>query len=330
MKKSALICTYLAVMPATFLLGAALPVVPAHAFSATTYVASNGSDTTACPRATPCATIGFALSFTPDGGVLRCVDPLTNATHQGTVTITQSVTIDCLGVNASIARHGAVGFVINGAGINVTLRGLTITTPTSVNGFTPGTIGVNIMNAANVAIQDCAISGFTTSGIIFAPAAAGKLLVTDTILSNNGNGTTGGGIIVKSQAGGTAQVTLNRVIADKNVFGIVADGAGSAGGINMTVTDSVSSGNTQDGIIAVTPSGGAPIGVMVKNSKSVNNNIGIRSIGPNVTVRVSGSSVIGNSTALSFSAGGALLSFGNNDVAANGSNGAFNGSVGLQ
>ena len=81
---------------------------------------------------------------------------------------------------------------------------------------------------------------------------------------------------------------------------------------------------------AVTPSGGAPIGVYVKNTKSVNSALGIRSLGPNVTVRVDGSGVIGNGTGLSSSGGGALLTAGNNMVQANGSNGAFSGPVGLQ
>jgi hypothetical protein len=98
----------------------------------------------------------------------------------------------------------------------------------------------------------------------------------------------------------------------------------------MTITDSVASGNRQDGIVATTPAGGAPIGVMVKNTRSVNNNVGVRSIGPNVTIRTDGSSVIGNGTGLSFMSGGALLSFGNNNVIANGANGAFSGTVGLQ
>jgi hypothetical protein len=40
--------------------------------------------------------------------------------------------------------------------------------------------------------------------------------------------------------------------------------------------------------------------------------------------------LIGNGTGLSFSGGGALLSFGNNNVEANGSNGAFSGPVALK
>jgi hypothetical protein len=98
----------------------------------------------------------------------------------------------------------------------------------------------------------------------------------------------------------------------------------------MTIADSMVGGNSQDGIIATTPGGGAPIGVYVKNTKSVNNAIGIRSIGPNVTVRVDGSGVIGNGTGFAALSGGALLTFGNNAVRANGTDGAFSGPVGLQ
>ena len=102
--------------------------------------------------------------------------------------------------------------------------------------------------------------------------------MTDTVISNMGSGT-GGGIVINPASGGSAQVQLERVTVNGNAFGIAADGTGSTGGINMTIADSMVGGNAQDGIIATTPGGGAPIGVMVKNTKSVNNAIGIRSIG---------------------------------------------------
>jgi hypothetical protein len=172
-------------------------------------------------------------------------------------------------------------------------------------------------------------SGAGTTGVKFQPNGASRLSVTDTVISNYGTGT-GGGIVIKPQAGGSAQVNLERVTVNGNAFGIAADGTGSTSGINMTITDSMVGGNSQDGIVATTPGGGAPIGVYVKNTKSVNNNIGIRSIGPNVTVRVDNSAAIGNSIGLSFSSGGALLTFGNNAVQANSTNGAFSGSVPLQ
>ena len=123
---------------------------------------------------------------------------------------------------------------------------------------------------------------------------------------------------------------MSDVTVNGNAFGIAADGTGSTAGINMTIADSMIGGNSQDGIIAVTQSGGAPIGVMVTNTKSVNNTFGIRSIGPNVTVRVGDSTITGNGAGLSFSGGGALLTYGTNKVQANGADGAFSGPVALQ
>jgi hypothetical protein len=125
-----------------------------------------------------------------------------------------------------------------------------------------------------------ALAGMPT-GIRFAPNSVSKLSVTDTVISNMGSGT-GGGIVMNPQSGGSAQVSLERVTVSGNAFGIAADGTGSTG-INMTIADSMIGGNSQDGIIATTPSGGTPIGIMVKNTKSVNNAFGIRSLGPDVT-----------------------------------------------
>src|SRR5229473_6857150 len=174
-----------------------------------------------------------------------------------------------------------------------------------------------------------ALAGMPT-GIRFAPNSASKPSVTDKVISNMGSGT-GGGIVINPASGGSAQVNLERVTINGNAFGIAADGTGSTGGINMTIADSMIGGNSQDGIIATTPAGGAPIGVMVTNTKSVNNaTFGIRSIGPGVTVRVGDSTITGNNTGLSFSGGGALLTYGTNKVQANGSVGAFSGAVELQ
>jgi hypothetical protein len=296
----------------------------AHAAQDKSYIRGDGGAGFNCSdHLNACTTFTSALTNTNPGGVIYCLNGVTD----GVINITKSITIDCTNTNASIVATGAnAAITINGAGIVVTLRGLKIRGQ-------GGSLGVNVVNAASVIIEDSTISNFTIApaiGIKFAPSAAAQLVVTDTSLTGNGSGSVGGGIQINPSAGGSAQASLNRVSAAKNVFGIVADGTGSTTGINMTITDSVASGNTQDGIIAVTPSGGAGIAVMVANTKSVNNAIGIRSIGPNVTVRVKNSDITGNSTGLSFSGGGALLTFGNNAVRANNSDGAFSGSLALQ
>lgn len=62
-----------------------------------------------------------------------------------------------------------------------------------------------------------------------------------------------------------------------------------------------------------------PIGVLVTNTKSVNNTRGVRAIGPNVTVRLDDSRAAGNGVGTL--SGGQALTLGNNVVRANGSGG---------
>jgi hypothetical protein len=98
----------------------------------------------------------------------------------------------------------------------------------------------------------------------------------------------------------------------------------------MTIAESVATGNSNDGILAVTQPGGAPIGITVTNTRSANNGFGLRSLGRNVTIRADRATVIGNNTGLVFGSSGALLTYGNNNIDANGANGAFSGPVALQ
>jgi hypothetical protein len=299
---------------------ALLTAEPARAnFVQVTFVKSTGGGSV-CTLAAPCADFNAAQAATADGGEIHCLD----SGFIAGVTVTKSITIDCAGF-ATMTNF----ITVDAPGAIVTIRNLKLT---GIHSFD---FGIDFKNGAALLVENCVIENFNSrpsdAGIRFRPSSPGsKLVVTDTILRNNGSDSTGGGLVVNPQPGGSAQIVLNRVTVDKNIFGIVVDGTGSTGGINMSVTDSVSSGNLNDGVIATAPAGGAPIGVMVKNTRSVNNGFGIRSLGSNVTVRVDGSSVIGNSTGLGFSGGGKLLTFGNNNVEANGSNGAFSAPVALK
>jgi hypothetical protein len=322
MRKVALLATSFALL-IIFLL---LPNTKAHA-QIDAFLSASGIGTT-CSITSPCSSVSAAISAVMTGGTIYCLG--TGEYFANSATINKTLTIDCPG--SSIEAGIADGLVINGAGIIVRLRNF------SLHGFGAlssgeGSIGINFVNGGALHVENVDISGVGQSpaiGIKFAPTTAAKLYVSNSSISDSGTGTVGGGIVVSPSGSGSARVIVERTTITNNVFGIAVDGSGSTGGINMTVTDSVTSGNTQDGIIATTPGGGAPIGIMVKNSKSVNNAFGIRSLGPNVTVRASNSTIIGNSTGLSFSGGGALLTFGNNEVQANGTNGAFSGPVGLQ
>ena len=296
----------------------------AQTYAAHTWVSSTGNDSNDCGRVNPCATFSTAYTKTGHGRVISCADTVVT----GGLTITRSISIVCDGVsNIPASRQGPTllsFFSISvGAADKVVLRGIDFD-------FMHFAGGLSISGAGTVIIEKSSIRGGETNGIHFQPTGPAKLIVTDTTVGSNGSGTAGAGIRVNPQSGGSATVLLERVNVGGNVFGIAFDGSNSTGGINATIRNSTFSANAFDGIVATTTAGHAPIGVLVANSASVNNAYGIRSIGPNVTVRLKASEVAGNGTGIAASGGGALLTLGNNTVLANGTNGGFTGSVAPQ
>lgn len=288
-----------------------------------TYVSRTGVDSDGCGDVTPCATLTRAIEDTHTGRVVLCVDK----SHVGGNPASSGAETSLIGKSIVVECDGSVanGITINvGVGEVAIIRGLAVDNSSQPN-------AIHILGSGTVILDKMRVSSGGTSGILFEPTGAGKLVVTDTNITGNGIfSTTGGGIVVKPQTGGTAQVSLTRVSVAGNVFGIAFDGSASTGGINATVKDSVLSSNGQDGVVATTVAGHAPIAVFVSGSASSNNVYGIRSIGPNVTVRVENSKIIGNGIGVSALSGGALLSAGNNYVQANGNNGVFSGSMPAQ
>jgi hypothetical protein len=275
------------------------------------WVATTGSDSNDCYLTTPCRSFSHVLTKTATNGVITCLDSGTF----GGLAVNRSLTINCNGGKAD--------------------SGITVTTAATdrvvLTGFVQAAEGPIVFNGAGSLIVDgVTVNRAAAGGLQFTPNGPGKLVVSNSRFLNAGNGTTGAGILVKPAAGGSAQVTLNGLTVSGNTFGIAVDGTGSTAGINVTIRDSVLGSNTNDGVIATTPGGGAPIGVLLASSASTNNGYGVRSIGSNVTVRVDGSRIAGNGTALAASNGGVLLSARNNLVQANGAHGAFTGSVALE
>ena len=306
-----------------------IPQVALAQFS--TYVASSGVNGNPCTRAQPCQTFQRAHDATNSGGVITVVDP----GDYGNVTITKSISIVASGFPTGVGPGGGSistpNITINaGPSDVVLLRGLNVDGTSEVAGFG----AITFHTGSKLLIHDCIVQnwleGTGLGAILFTPSAASFLVVTGSIISNNFSGSSGSGILVRPSGSGNARVNIERTVVEGNGFGIVADGTGSSGGINMTIADSVANNNINDGIIATTPSGGAPIGITITNTRSTNNGFGMRSFGTNVTVRADRSTIIGNTTGLVAGSGGALLSAGTNVVEANGSNGAFSGAVSLK
>src|SRR6476660_2468917 len=156
----------------------------AGAQASRTWVSGVGDDANPCSRTAPCKTFAGAISKTAAGGEIDALDPA----GYGAVTITKAITIDGGGGQvASILVSGTNGIVVQaGPADVVTLRNLRIN---GIEGTGAGGLnGIRYLAGAALHIENCNIFGFTGDGINVATGTSGALFVTDTFLTNNGNG----------------------------------------------------------------------------------------------------------------------------------------------
>ena len=293
-----------------------LSTAPAHAQVNRSWVSGAGDDANPCYRALPCATFQAAHDKTNAGGEISCLD----SGSFGTLLIHKSISIICEGVGAGVgvAVTGGSGIYIQaGANDVVHLRGL------DIEGLGAGFAGINFHSGAALHIENCRIRNFNPGtgglGIYFIPNAAAELYVTDTTISHNG-GAGVGGILVLAAAGSTSKVVINRSDVQNNTTGIKADGGIGAGSvINMTVSDTASVGNSQNGIVGTTSAGGSAAVIMVDRAKASHNaaGYGIIADGPKTFITFGASSIAGNAFGVGASNGGTLLSYGTNQIYGN-------------
>ena len=286
---------------------------PAYAQATRTWVSGVGDDANPCSRTAPCKTFAGAISKTASGGEIDVLDP----GGFGAVTITKSITIDGNGMFGSILASGTNGVIINGAGIEVTLRNLSI----NGAGTTPGIIGVRIIAASKVFIEQSVIFGFKTGtgrGVSDErTTAGGTLFMTDTIVRNNSQS---GVVIIQpsASANGVKASFHNCRFEGNGNGGLVIAQAGIA-----TVKDSISAGNTQAGFFA--QGTGVNVQMNLESSIAAHNGQGITVL-DGAIVRISKTQIVNNTTGLNPSAGGLVQSYVTNNIEANGSgNGPANG-----
>lgn len=278
---------------------------PAHAQATRTWVSGVGDDANPCSRTAPCKTFAGAISKTATGGYINALDP----GGFGTVTITKSITIDGGHSHAGVlVATGISGIVINGAGIVVNLRNLSIESPLS----SPGTNGVSVLQAAEMHIENCSITGFSNTAVSFNPSGGGEGYVRDTTIVGN----PGGGILVT-----TGRMTVSNLRAEANGNAVVVNGAAIA-----TVSNSTASGGAA-GFGAVA----SPAAVInVENSVMTHNQYGIFAA-TGATVRVKNSTIASNTNTGIYNDGGSsVISLGGNSVVGNPTAGAFTSTVAPQ
>src|SRR5262249_4441529 len=278
----------IALLLALFVVGSlAWSATPAQAQALRTWVSGVGNDADPCSRTAPCKTFAGAISKTFINGEINCLGP----GGFGVLAITKSLTIDCHEIFASILAAGTTGIIINIPPGNVNdplrtvrLRNLNISGhgASGAVGTRTGVVGVNIVQAQNVFLEDMLITGFTQQGVKdFRTGSGGLSIKNSTIRDNGGTGIA----IAPTQA-------VNEVVDNTsslfNLFGL------AAGNLTKVMAyRSVFMGNGTAGVEA--DPGGS---VTVDNSSVTHNGTGIMATGGS-TIRIANSDITFNTTGIS-------------------------------
>lgn len=284
-----------------------LASAPASAQATRTWVSGVGDDANPCSRTAPCKTFAGAISKTAAGGEINCLDP----GGFGAVTSIKSMTISCEMGTAGVLVSAGNGVNFNGGASDVMfLKGLDFE-GLAKTGTSSSVAGVSFNSGAALHIEDCVIRNFVTAGVLIkSTTASATFAITRTTLFDNGNGVNGGGISIQPTV--TTQGTIDRVVSNRNSFGIVANGT-TGGAYNIDVRDSVLNGNIQAGFSA---SSGAPVtAAMLMRVSTANNGTGIQATG-SPSIRVGSSEITGNVTGVN----GTVFSYGTNQLDGNGTN----------
>lgn len=284
----------------------------AQAQATRTWVSGVGDDVNPCSRTAPCKTFAGAISKTATNGEINCLD---NGAF-GAVTLTKSITIDCHEIFAGVLHSATTGVTINfdsfaGTDTRKTVRLRNL----NFSGFDTGLRGIRVIGGvasanSEVIIEDCRIDGSFGSpgrGIEDFRTGGGLLSVDNTIIRNLGNAA----ISVDPNSalgGGSTQITvrISNTWVNNTAFGL-----NFGSNVKATIYRTVVTGVTNSGIFAIQNSGGTTE-VDVDRCTINNNGTGINASTANTAIRVSNSTLLGNTSL--FNAVGQVLTYDNNQT----------------
>jgi hypothetical protein len=299
----------------------ALPVVPAQAQAARTFVSAAGSDSNNCINvATPCRHLATAYAATAPNGEIDVLDPA----NYGELSITRPVSIEGHGwASISAKADGGTAIFINAQpGDKINIVGVVLDGNALAN-----TGGIVVIGGGSLYVQDSIIRNFTAGGIGFTPNVPGsnqaEISLSNTLIADNGLA----GINIEPSGSGAVVGVFDHV----NIKSNANDGLdvfSETQTINVTVTDSVSANNGGNGIISETI--GTSVNVMVRNSTIANNgrnglsnggvnDSGLFAAGSGAQLWVTRSTITGNMVGWSTLNSGVVTSFGDNNIVGNGS-----------
>ena len=264
--------------------------------------AGTGSDANPCTRALPCRNFAAAILATDANGEVIALD----SGGYGPVVVSGPVSIvSPPGVYAGITAFAGTAIEIDaGTTSAVLLRGLTLT-------GLGGEFGIEAISLKKLFVQNCVISGFWNDGLRVGESfsESADVFITDTVARLNGSATFGAGFKFYH-----SRANLERVSVESNYTGIEARVEGK-----VTVTRSTVSGNE----VGLNPFG--TNGVINVESCTVSNNL--YGFYTSATARVANTMITNNGLGVYSQLLGENISFGNNRLHGNGTNGTFDTTI---
>ncbi|HKD68047.1 MAG TPA: hypothetical protein VKB84_14470 [Candidatus Binataceae bacterium] len=156
-------------------------------------------------------------------------------------------------------------------------------------------------------------------------ASVVQVSVTDTAVSDNT-----GGLVARNAGAGRVFLALERTTFSRNSsFGLMSDGSG-AGEIRSAASDSMFGGNGT----ALLAAGGPAVAVIQVNRSTVVNSVTTGALSNGTAgqafILISNTLMAANALALSATGTGNLISYQNNSIGGNFSDGAFTGTITLK
>ena len=296
---------------------------PASAQATRTWVSGVGDDANPCSRTAPCKTFPGAISKTATGGEINCLDPA----GFGGVTITKSISIVCDHTEGGVLSAGAG---VNGIIVNTPASSIVFLSGLELNGAGSAQNGLRVVSGGKVHLQNSVIRNYRATngnGISYQPSGAGVLTVTNVTIADNGNGATGGGILIQpTGASGTSRVfhdTVRLINNDNAGIRMETTGQTSGSGNILHVSNSAFTGSA-NGLTQNTPIGTSFAIANVTGSQFTNLFGNVLSVnGASSTIRISESMITASGNPTAIAGGGTISSYGDNLVRDNAAAPAF-------
>jgi len=290
-----------------YTVGALLFVAAARADVDQSFVSGTGDDANPCTRSSPCKTLARAFAVTAPGGAIDALD----VGNFGALTITHSVSIEGHGLGEILAS-GTNGVTISaGAADTVILRGLVIEGLGS-----PGADGILVEKVKSLLVEQCEIRNFGGVGVsigTLANPANVPLAVTLDHVEIIGNGAGGFLLATAEKAGaGTPRAAKTYNSSHSNTANIVdskIENNGGFGGIGVSDATTV-----QDSFLH-------SLAFVRDSTVSANSGSGLVARGSGAVITMSNLDVHANNVGLTALGGGQLVSYGNNQILDNMSDG---------